>query len=53
MYNINQDLQDLCAQNGVEIWLLQELIRVEKSNLTNNRWSIHKNVIESTIRKYI
>ncbi len=50
---INQELQDLCLKNNVDVTLLQDLIKAEKSNLSSNRWSGYKTSLEGIIRKYI
>lgn len=50
--NITDELKKICDINWASINLVKELLETEKINLWN-RWSSHKSMIESLIRKHI
>jgi hypothetical protein len=50
--NITSDLKKIWDINWVSIELIWELLEAEKVNLWN-RWSFHKSMIETIIRKHI
>jgi len=50
-YDLTEELKVLCNDKWISLNLINELILIEKSNLWN-KWSSHKSMIESLIKKY-
>lgn len=53
MSNLTAELLELCNKHGVEPSLVSDLLKMEKSNLSSNRWWTHKASLEQIIKKYI
>jgi hypothetical protein len=51
-HDITEELEKLCNNSWISIELVDELIQAEKWNLWN-KWTSHKSMIESLIKKYI
>ena len=52
-HDITKELKELCSSSWLPIELIEGLINAQKWNLSTNRWTSHRAMIESLIKEYI